>query len=102
MKILGKLTAISCALAMMTAASGLAARTVVDDNGTEVEIPEKVNRVVVTNILPLASAVTVFLNDLLVLPKVKVLPAVLNVITLLEVLWVTVLNLIVNQVLQVL
>lgn len=63
MKILGKVTAISCALAMMTAASGLAARTVVDDNGTEVEIPEKVNRVVVTNILPLASAVTVFLND---------------------------------------
>ena len=36
---------------------------VVDDNGTSVEIPDHVNRVVVTNILPLASAVTVFLND---------------------------------------
>ena len=63
MQFLGKLTAFGCALAMMSATSGLAARTIVDDNGTEVEIPEKINRVVVTNILPLASAVTVFLND---------------------------------------
>ena len=45
------------------AATSAAARTVVDDNGTSVEIPDHVNRVVVTNILPLASAVTVFLND---------------------------------------
>ena len=55
-----------CALvcgALALAATSAAARTVVDDNGTSVEIPDHVNRVVVTNILPLASAVTVFLND---------------------------------------
>ena len=55
-----------CALvcgALALAAPSAAARTVVDDNGTSVEIPDHVNRVVVTNILPLASAVTVFLND---------------------------------------
>ena len=55
-----------CALVCGTlalAATSAAARTVVDDNGTSVEIPDHVNRVVVTNILPLASAVTVFLND---------------------------------------
>ena len=38
-------------------------RIVVDDNGDEVEVPEKIERVVVTNILPLASAVAVYLND---------------------------------------
>ena len=55
-----------CALvcgALALAATSAAARTVVDANGTSVEIPDHVNRVVVTNILPLASAVTVFLND---------------------------------------
>lgn len=36
---------------------------VVDDNGDKVEVPEKIERVVVTNILPLASAVAVYLND---------------------------------------
>lgn len=54
-------------LAAAAAASllpGLAqARTVVDDNGDKVDVPEKVERVVVANILPLASAVTVYLND---------------------------------------
>ena len=49
--------------AFAMAATSAAARTVVDDNDTKVEIPDQVNRVVVTNILPLASAVTVFLND---------------------------------------
>ena len=48
-------------------AAGLAfnagARIVEDDNGTKVDVPDQINRVVVTNILPLASAVTVFLND---------------------------------------
>ncbi len=39
------------------------ARTVVDDNEDKVEVPEKIERVVVANILPLASAVTVYLND---------------------------------------
>ena len=38
-------------------------RIVVDDNGDKVEVPEKIERVVVTNILPLASAVAVYLND---------------------------------------
>ena len=38
-------------------------RIVVDDNGSKVEVPEKIERVVVTNILPLASAVAVYLND---------------------------------------
>ena len=38
-------------------------RIVVDDNGHKVEVPEKIERVVVTNILPLASAVAVYLND---------------------------------------
>ena len=42
--------------ALALAATSAAARTVVDDNGTSVEIPDHVNRVVVTNILPLASA----------------------------------------------
>ena len=37
-------------------------RIVVDDNGDKVEVPEKIERVVVTNILPLASAVAVYLN----------------------------------------
>ena len=44
-----------CALvcgALALAATSAAARTVVDDNGTSVEIPDHVNRVVVTNILP--------------------------------------------------
>lgn len=62
-----KFTLNRCAIALAAsaalAASGAQARIVVDDNGTEVDIPERVNRVVVTNILPLASAVTVFLND---------------------------------------
>ena len=38
-------------------------RIVVDDNGDKVEVPEKIERVVVTNILPLAAAVAVYLND---------------------------------------
>ena len=38
-------------------------RIVVDANGAKVEVPEKIERVVVTNILPLASAVAVYLND---------------------------------------
>ena len=49
--------------AFAMAATSAAARTVVDDNDTKVEIPDQVNRVVVTNILPLASAVTVFLDN---------------------------------------
>ena len=38
----------------------LSARPVVDDNGTTVDIPDVVRRVVVTNIFPLASAVTAY------------------------------------------
>lgn len=43
--------------------SKAATRIVVDDNGDKVEVPEKIERIVVTNILPLASAVAVYLND---------------------------------------
>ncbi len=39
------------------------ARTIIDDNGDKVEVPEKIERVIVANILPLASAATVYLND---------------------------------------
>lgn len=55
-KLLASLTALAVA-------GSLCARPVVDDNGDTVDVPDTVNRVVVTNILPLASAVTVFLND---------------------------------------
>ena len=58
-----KRTAIALAATAALAVSNAHARIVVDDNDTEVDIPERVSRVVVTNILPLASAVTVFLND---------------------------------------
>ena len=55
----------TCLAALLTAglAFNACARIVEDDNGTKVDVPDQINRVVVTNILPLASAVTVFLND---------------------------------------
>ncbi len=58
-----KRSAVALAATAALAVSNAQARIVVDDNDTEVDIPEHVSRVVVTNILPLASAVTVFLND---------------------------------------
>ena len=62
------------AISLITAAAAAAAlprgalaagktRIVVDDNGDRVEVPEQIERVVVTNILPLASALTAYLND---------------------------------------
>ncbi len=57
-------TAFAAAAAASLLFSGAAqARIVVDDNGDKVDVPEKIERVVVTNILPLASAVTVYVND---------------------------------------
>ncbi len=53
------LTAALCA----ALSTSLMARQVIDDNGDTVDVPDQINRVVVTNILPLASAVTIFTND---------------------------------------
>lgn len=46
------------ALSLLTLSAG--ARTVTDDNGASVEVPDKVERVAVTNIFPLAAAVTAY------------------------------------------
>lgn len=58
-------TSVKLLTAMLCAAlsTSLMARAVVDDNGDTVDVPDQINRVVVTNILPLASAVTVFTED---------------------------------------
>lgn len=56
-------TAVSPIAAAEQKGSRPGTRIVVDDNGDKVEVPEKIERVVVTNILPLASAVAVYLND---------------------------------------
>lgn len=44
-------------------AAPAAARVVEDDNGTAVEVPDRIGRVVVANILPLASATAMHLGD---------------------------------------
>ena len=44
-------------LSGLLALNGVEARLVSDDNGTSVDVPEHISRIVVTNILPLASAV---------------------------------------------
>ncbi|MCF0253105.1 MAG: ABC transporter substrate-binding protein [Duodenibacillus sp.] len=51
----------ACAAAAL-AAGALCARTVVDHDGHAVELPDAVERAVVTNIYPLASVTTVFLG----------------------------------------
>lgn len=50
-------------LSGLLALNGVEARLVADDNGTSVDVPEHISRIVVTNILPLASAVTMYLGD---------------------------------------
>lgn len=50
-------------LSGLLALNGVEARLVSDDNGTSVDVPEHISRIVVTNILPLASAVTMYLGD---------------------------------------
>ena len=45
-------------LSGLLALNGVEARLVSDDNGTSVDVPEHISRIVVTNILPLASAVS--------------------------------------------
>ena len=50
-------------LSGLLALNGVEARFVSDDNGTSVDVPEHISRIVVTNILPLASAVTMYLGD---------------------------------------
>ena len=52
-----------CICAAAAASLAAEARIVTDDNGTAVDVPEHVDRVVVANILPLASAVTMYLGD---------------------------------------
>ena len=60
---LPKAAAAACAAAAVALALALAlpapvsARTVTDDNGDRVEVPERIERAVVTNIFPMASAV---------------------------------------------
>lgn len=46
----------------LVSASPALARTVTDDNGDKVEVPERIERAVVTNIFPLASAIAVYTN----------------------------------------
>lgn len=61
---LPKAAAAACAAAALALAltlpSPVSARTVTDDNGDRVEVPEKIERAVVTNIFPMASAVAVY------------------------------------------
>lgn len=54
--------AILCCSAILSV-SALSARTVTDDNGDRVDVPEKIERVVVANILPLAAALTAYTGD---------------------------------------
>ena len=58
---LPKAAAAACAAAALAVAltlpSPVSARTVTDDNGDRVEVPERIERAVVTNIFPMASAV---------------------------------------------
>lgn len=61
---LSRLSAAALAAAAALALSGtLSARTVTDDTGAAVEVPDRIERVAVANILPLASAATVWLGD---------------------------------------
>jgi iron complex transport system substrate-binding protein len=53
--------ALFAALAALSLSCG--ARTLTDETGAKVEVPERVSRVAVTNIYPLASALTVYLGD---------------------------------------
>lgn len=61
---LPKAAAAACAAAALAVAltlpSPVSARTVTDDNGDRVEVPERIERAVVTNIFPMASAVAVY------------------------------------------
>lgn len=57
MKFLQHLAALLAAALLALPAS---ARTVVDDNGDKVDVPEKIERAVVANIFPFASAVAVY------------------------------------------
>lgn len=52
--------AAAAALALSMSAQ---ARVVTDDNGDTMEVPDKIERLVVANVLPLASAATVYLQD---------------------------------------
>ena len=62
--VIGLMAAAASAAALPTTVlAAPAVRVVVDDNGDKVEVPERIERVVVTNILPLASALAVYLND---------------------------------------
>ena len=59
-KLTGGLAAAILALSGFAAQNAWADRTVVDDNGDNVTVPDTVERVVVTNVFPMASAVTVY------------------------------------------
>ena len=57
------LFAASALLAAAVLCAGAQARLVEDDNGDKMDVPDKIERVVVANVLPLASAVTTYLQD---------------------------------------
>lgn len=57
------LKTVLCAAALTALVGGACVRTVTDDNGDQVEVPERIERTVVTNILPLASTAAAFAGD---------------------------------------